>query len=719
MMNSIKYYFALIVALFIVPFQVNAQLQIITSDTTICTNTPINLQAQVSGASSTSLALTDDLFTGVIPLGFSFNFFGNNYSSCVISSNGYLSFDLSNAGQFSPWQINSGIPGNTTNGNYQLSTVAPAIMGFYADILPMTGQGTLDYTTIGTAPNRKFVMNLCDVPMFSCTSLLTSFQIILYETTNEIEVHIGNAPNCSSWNNGYAIEGIQNSTGTTAFVVPGRNFPNLWTAYHSSHRFTPTGTNSYTITAIPYAPVPTTNSVISWYANGTTFINTGTSVTVSPTQSTFYVAEVVKCSDTLKDTVNVNVLPLSSSFNFTTHLGCLQDTVTFTNNSIGNTQNQWTFGDGSGNSFISPSHIYLNQGTYNVTLITSNAVCSDTSTQIVNTLHPLMSSFTVDKDSACAEQLFSFTNTSTTSSPSSYLWIFGDGIISTSPNTSHAYNIPGNYNVSLIVTDQIPCKDTMTKSLKVFGGPPAHIDVSSTSVCLGDPLSFQTNGVANYSHLIWGLGDGTTYTDVLSFDYTYTASGNYTVSLTTQYPICPDTTETVNISVHNKPILTTNSDTTVSYGDVIQLYASGADYYTWTPDKYLDFPNTNTPKYTAWDSTTLELIGMNTWGCKDTAFIHVGIDYNMFETIANAFTPNGDGRNDVFSIGHIKYQKIIEFKVFNRWGQMVYNDSVDNLGWDGTYNGTPAEAGVYNYLIRVVTPDGKQKVYKGNVSLIR
>jgi gliding motility-associated-like protein len=89
--------------------------------------------------------------------------------------------------------------------------------------------------------------------------------------------------------------------------------------------------------------------------------------------------------------------------------------------------------------------------------------------------------------------------------------------------------------------------------------------------------------------------------------------------------------------------------------------------------------------------------------------------------IPNAFTPNGDGLNDVFKVINLTNERIVDFRVFNRWGTIVYRsiDSDGNAGWDGNYKGQAQPTGVYGYLIRIAYPDGNIETYKGTVTLIR
>jgi gliding motility-associated-like protein len=180
----------------------------------------------------------DDVYGPVTTLPFDFCFYGNNYNQCQPSSNGYLSFDLFPVGSGSPWAIGGPIP----------DPFAPlnCIMGPWHDINPAFG-GAVYAQMYGTAPCRVFVVSWNQNAMFSCTSITTTQQIAIYETTNIIEVYIQDKPQCNTWNNGAAILGVHNSNGTQAVVAPGRNFPNQWAAVNEGWRWTPAGNANYSI----------------------------------------------------------------------------------------------------------------------------------------------------------------------------------------------------------------------------------------------------------------------------------------------------------------------------------------------------------------------------------------------------------------------------------------------------------------------------------------
>jgi len=178
--------------------------------------------------------VNDDRHSDTIQIGFDFCFFGNTYSKLVISTNGYVTFNLGTANTGSPWNIsapspNPGVPDN-------------AIMAPWQDINPGTiffNIPAINYHTYGIAPYRKFVVTYKNVSMYSCEQMTFSNQIVLYETLNIVDINIADKQLCDTWNNGAAIQGIENADGTEAYIVPGRNYPEQWTSSGDSYRFIP------------------------------------------------------------------------------------------------------------------------------------------------------------------------------------------------------------------------------------------------------------------------------------------------------------------------------------------------------------------------------------------------------------------------------------------------------------------------------------------------
>lgn len=237
----------------------------------------------------------DDKWSPIINLPFNFCFYGNNYNKCLIGSNGTITFDTTSniPGGYSNWSFNADLPNTSLFKN--------TIFGVYHDIDPgIGGKVSWELITLNTGC-RALVASWHDIPMFSstCNSSLYTGMIVLYENTNVIDLFIKEKNICATWNNGNAIVGIQNLTGTAAVVAPNRNgLSTNWAVTDEAWRFTPSG--------------PSLTS-IKWYeGNGTTGTVVGTTdiVTVCPSVTTVYTAEVTYalCSGTnLKYTDNVLV----------------------------------------------------------------------------------------------------------------------------------------------------------------------------------------------------------------------------------------------------------------------------------------------------------------------------------------------------------------------------------------------------------------------------
>jgi len=178
----------------------------------------------------TPISVQDDNYSDTIPIGFSFCFYGGQYTHVVVGANGIVSFNVQYANDYCPWQIPGAIPGNTIP--------RASIMLPWQDLAPSLG-GTIRYTNGGSAPNRWFVVSYDNVAMYGCPSSTFTGQVWLYETSNNIEMQTMTKSLCAGWNGGAAIQGLHNQNGAMADVVTGRNYPTQWTATNEARRFIP------------------------------------------------------------------------------------------------------------------------------------------------------------------------------------------------------------------------------------------------------------------------------------------------------------------------------------------------------------------------------------------------------------------------------------------------------------------------------------------------
>ncbi|HEU4469923.1 MAG TPA: SprB repeat-containing protein, partial [Flavisolibacter sp.] len=215
---------------------------------------PVYTQPNDAG---TSISIpSDDRYSDTLQLSFRFPFYEGIYTKLVASTNGYLSFDTLRARQTSHFAMllnggsldaNNGTPLDLPSARYDKRV----IMGPYHDINPALSTSPtqrIQYTELGTAPHRRWVLSFYKVPLYNCTSLIeNTHQIVLYESTGIIEVIVFSKQVCNSWNQGRAMIGIQNTDATEGLMVPGRRASDPpWGGLNinESYRFVPSGGSS-------------------------------------------------------------------------------------------------------------------------------------------------------------------------------------------------------------------------------------------------------------------------------------------------------------------------------------------------------------------------------------------------------------------------------------------------------------------------------------------
>jgi len=175
--------------------------------------------------------------------------------------------------------------------------------------------------------------------------------------------------------------------------------------------------------------------------------------------------------------------------------------------------------------------------------------------------------------------------------------------------------------------------------------------------------------------------------------------------------------DTVTIIKDTVPVVTVSPDTTILPRTSAQMHASGAYTYNWSPAGGLNNPRSADPMASPRENTTYTVTGRSLYGCYNSASVTVRVNGQIL--VPNAFTPNGDGVNDVFRIVNYGFDQVMEFRIFNRWGKEVFSTTNGMDGWDGTLNGQPAATGTYYYLIRISHKDGGASDYRGDLTLVR
>lgn len=307
----------------------------------------------------------------------------------------------------------------------------------------------------------------------------------------------------------------------------------------------------------------------------------------------------------------------------------------------------------------------------------------------------------------------------------SYHWDFGvPGInTDTSSDFSPTYTYPdsGIYVVSLAVNRGSTCPDSITRLVKVY--PEFHGGYTySGLLCPHTPIQFTDLSTSTYKPInswTWIFDDGTTSNDQNPV-HIYQQGNEYKVTLISKnIKGCVDTV-TKELDVERfRPFA--GNDTIIVKGEIINFKATGGIYYTWTPSTHLNNPNIANPTGYYPDTTR---IGYNVHiksevGCEGDDSIYVWVVNQGSVFVPSAFTPNGDGRNDVLRPVSVGYAKVNYFRVFNRWGEQMFYTVYINQGWDGTHRGKPADIGVYMWELSITDRFGREEKYKGDATLLR
>jgi gliding motility-associated-like protein len=254
---------------------------VVVIDPTACstyTVAPITY-APVAG-SGTSVSLTDDAITGTLPIGFAFEFFCNTYTQFIISSNGFISFDLASPNGCCSGQL---LPNNGFGANNLIALA-------WEDLNPSQG-GTIEYFTVGTAPNRQLIVNYTNVPRFGNASNVSG-QIVLHEGTNLIDIHSTSITGAAF---DVTTQGIENSDGTAGFAVAGRNGVANWSATNDAFRFTPG-------VAFLFGPI-----TYNWTPGFSVSDATAYNPNAFPPATTTYVVEINEKGCVLTDSIEIFV----------------------------------------------------------------------------------------------------------------------------------------------------------------------------------------------------------------------------------------------------------------------------------------------------------------------------------------------------------------------------------------------------------------------------
>jgi gliding motility-associated-like protein len=417
------------------------------------------------------------------------------------------------------------------------------------------------------------------------------------------------------------------------------------------------------------------------------------------------------CSNSEKLIVEVNVIA-GPTADFIYTPACATDTTLFTGSSVEAAVDLWLwdFADGSTSTLKQPEKIYSAGGNYAVKLQAGRSIdgCVVPITKTVSIPGMPNAAFDIPAVVCMPNNEAKFVNrtTITPASALQYSWTFGDNATATDMSPVHYYAARGTYPVTLIVTSNQGCADTTDGIVSSFADrPKADFEVSEPAVCAGKEFKFTDNStipgnVANATWK-WTFGDGTTATGSTPGKL-YKQAGPYTVSMhVTSSDGCISDTASQAVTVYQVPVVDAGPDLITEPGRAVLLKASvnpaTADI-VWTPASFLSNANLLQPMANPQETQRYYITATGQHGCSSTDSMLLKVFKEL--KIPNAFTPNGDGRNDTWRIPGLEDYRNATVQVFNRWGQIVYKSTGYSNPWNGLMNGNKLPTGAYYYIIQ-------------------
>jgi len=563
--------------------------------------------------------------------------------------------------------------------------------------------------------------------------------------------------------------------------------------------------------AVQFQAVATGASTYAWdFGDGTVLNTTQQTVFHSYNNPGYYLPKVTLqssgCNVLLKGIDTVKVDKVDGGFTFAKNEICGATTLTFTDTShvfFGSKSIAWNFGDNTSAAGNNPSHVYTASGRYTVQMIVqSNSSCTDTVSKQIDILvksKPIVSINATD--TACTRRSIAFNALVQTVDPLNLVqWNLSNGATGTGPQFNYTFTQTGTYNVQLIAGTVNGCYDTAYHTVRINPSPVVTA-TPPLNLCKGNTVQLNAIGASIWQWLpLQGLSCYTCPNPIASPTVTtpYVVEGKNSFG-------CADW-DTVVITVVQPLKMTVAPDDSICIGQSVNLLASGATFYSWSPAIGLNNVNISNPTASPAATTRYRVVGYDGFNCfTDTAYVTVAIGqyptvslgpdqtlatgtlypltpvitnrpiktwnwtpttnlscnncalpiaeikkditYSVTVTtpygcsasdtisikvfckdgqvfIPNAFTPDGDGINDVLTVRASGIVMVKYFRIFNRWGDLIFertnfkpNDP--NYGWDGKVRGVVNGPEVFVYTCEAVCENGASYTYKGNVSIIK
>lgn len=474
-----------------------------------------------------------------------------------------------------------------------------------------------------------------------------------------------------------------------------------------------------------------TNSTRSWN------LGTGGAVVANPTVGTTYNAPGIYNTSLIRTTsfgcrdtasIDINIIGPVATIEIDKNNLCVGETITLNIKDSSNVSSfAWDFGDGTNTINIDPvSHrysAYPDGGSTIVQLImyTKDSVCSATTNQAIN-IREVEARFTVSDSILCISNPLTITNNSLGADITS--WTFSDlgGSSDFNPDPLNFLNT-GPYSIQLIVQNStFGCIDTMIKIGEIVNNPIIN-NINNTDICRNDSVLYNVSGANSY---IW---EPALFASNATSSITYLfpdVSTTFTLTATDINGCVTVVNPTVSVIQPLNTIFA--EDTCVVVGDEFSIGQDlGPNYsYLWSGSNTswincLNCPVIENARITKeLGDIDLTLTYTDSLNCfNNTIEYQICILPSYTVSLPDGFSPDGDNINDVIKVRGHGIKELLEFKIYNRWGELVYEGNDINQGWDGVYKNERQGVETFVYQVTVLYLNDKTESKSGSFTIIR
>jgi gliding motility-associated-like protein len=457
---------------------------------------------------------------------------------------------------------------------------------------------------------------------------------------------------------------------------------------------------------------------------------TTTNATYSYTNAGSYTVKLVAtsnngCADSTTRSVTVNPKP-TVDFSINNNAQCLNvNQFVFNNNatiSSGTLTHVWDFGNGITSPLLSPTYTYPAAGVYTVKLVSVSAEgCRDSSSRSVTvhampvgTLTPPATNLLCDGGVVLLSALGGNT----------YQWYLNGGALAGAINATHSANQPGLYTVNVISQNGCVSPASGSVTLQLVVKP--TVNFTYNKYCAGFATQFTNQSNTANSNIVtynWSFGAGQGTSQLENPTYIFPTAGTYNVSLTVTPVACPSLATSISKPVTavappaNQRYVALNAIENRDLALSARTY-SGATYL-WSPATGLSSALVAEPVFNYTAETEYVITITTGIGCviKDTQLVRIFKAKEIY--VPKGFSPNGDGNNDKIFPRLVGVRTLTYFKVFNRWGQLIYQTSNTNEGWDGTFRGVKQPMETFVWMAEGIDIDNNTIKRTGTFLLIR